>query len=140
MNKQKTLTLIFSLLLIILFSSCREEIISPDSHGNINEPLLTVTNNSYTFLIHASNMNTMVIDRTYLQFSKTRVYSLVTDHSSGYVGVKVQTNNDNVVFAKVYSSDTRGTFDNIEGSQPDVITFNFNNFSGRLRLQLSRID
>jgi hypothetical protein len=136
MRKINIICLVFT---TILFSSCREEIISPDDAGNINEPILNVTNNSYTFFINAKNISTTMIDRTFLRFSQSRIYSVLTDHSSGFVEIKVQTDNDRVVFTRVYSDDTSGT-DHIDGYQPDIITLEFNEFSGRLRLQISRIE
>jgi hypothetical protein len=140
MSNKNSLKKIFPVILLLLFTCCREEIIPPGNTGNINEPLLTVTSNSYIFSVNASNMNVVVTDRTNLQSVRTRLYSLISDHTSGYVEVKVQTNNNYTVFAKVYNSDTSGSFENIEGYKPDIITFNFNNFTGRLKLQLTRSD
>lgn len=140
MHKIKSFFLLFLVFCLIVISSCREEIIHPDSPGNINEPLLTITNNSYTFVINAINMSNTVIDKTFLQAIKTSVYSIITDHASGYVEVKILTSNDNVIFNKIYSDDTGGTFDNIDGFQPDKINLKFNNFTGQLRLRLSKID
>ena len=58
MNLKKIKIFLYSLLLI--FFSCREEIISPDNPtGNINEPFLTRTGNSYIFSINASNITAM---------------------------------------------------------------------------------
>lgn len=132
---------IFLFLFVLAFVSCREEIIPPGNiTGNINEPTLTRTSNSYIFSINASKITTTVTDNTFLNTFKAKIYSVIADYSSGYVEIKVKTDRNNILYSEVFEEDTRGTLKNIEGSQPDVIVVNFQNFTGKLKVTLSRAE
>ncbi|OGU28116.1 MAG: hypothetical protein A2057_15375 [Ignavibacteria bacterium GWA2_35_9] len=136
MNFKKIKIFLFSLLLI--FFSCREEIISPDNPtGNINEPFLTRTGNSYIFSINASNITATISDNTFLNTVKSNIYSIIADYSSGYVEVEVKTSRNSVLYSEVFENDTRGTLKSINGSQPEIIVMNFQNFTGKLKVTLS---
>ena len=132
------------LLLFILsfvFVSCREEIVPPNNIAvNINEPIQTRTGNSYIFSINADKITATITDNTLLDTFKSRIYSVLADYSSGYVELKVKTSRNNVLYSKVFDNDTRGTLENIEGSQPDIIVINFQNFTGKLKITLSRAE
>ena len=130
---------IFLFFTLILFLSCREEIISPDNPiGNINEPLLTRTNNSYIFSINADNITASINDNTFLNTVRANIYSIIADYSSGYVQVQVKTNSNSVLYSKVFEANTNGILGNINGSQPQVISLDFRNFTGKLQITLSR--
>jgi hypothetical protein len=128
-------------LFVLVFISCREEIIPPGNvAGNINEPSLTRTSNSYIFSINASKITTSITDNTFLNTFKARIYSVIADYSSGYVEIEVKTDRNNILYSEVFEDDTRGTLKNIEGSRPDIIVVNFQNFTGRLNVTLSRAE
>ena len=129
---------IFFFFTLFLFISCREEIIPPDNPiGNVNEPLLTRTNNSYVFSINANNITASINDNTFLNTFKANVYSIIADYSSGSVQVQVKTNTNSVLYSEVFKSDTRGILENISGSQPQIIAINFQNFTGKFQVTLS---
>ena len=129
---------IFLFSLLLLFVSCREEIIAPDnSTGNINEPFLTRTSNSYIFSINASNITATIDDNTFLSTVKANIYSIIADYSAGYVEVEVKTSTNSVLYSEVFESDTRGTLKNINGFRPEIIAINFQNFTGKLKVTLS---
>ncbi|MBT8387286.1 MAG: hypothetical protein KJO12_07720, partial [Ignavibacteria bacterium] len=50
--------LIFTLFLLIMVVSCREDILHPDDFaGSINEPVQLISRNSYTFIINAKDLS-----------------------------------------------------------------------------------
>jgi hypothetical protein len=130
---------IFLFSILFLFISCREEIISPDNPtGNINEPFLTRTNNSYIFSINANDITATINDNTFLNSVKSNIYSIIADYSSGYVEVKVKTSGNSVLYSEVFESNTRGSLRNINGYHPEIIAINFQHFTGKLKVTLSR--
>ncbi len=132
-------TKIFFFFTLLLFISCREEIISPDNPiGNINEPLLTRTNNSYIFSINANNITATINDNTFLNTVRANIYSIIADYSSGNVQVQVKTGSNSVLYSQTFEGNTRGILGNINGSQPQVIAIDFRNFTGKFQVTLSR--
>ncbi|HSP87801.1 MAG TPA: hypothetical protein VLN45_06690 [Ignavibacteriaceae bacterium] len=137
--KSKILSILFFLLL--MFISCRQEIVPPDSSlENINEPQLTRTNSSYTFSINANRITETVIDNTFLNTFKSRVRPVISGHSSGSVEIIIQVDQNNILYSALFDDDTNGTFAELEGFQPKVIIFVFNNFTGKLKVNLTDID
>lgn len=133
--------LIFQILLCsFLFVSCRQDIVDPDNPGNINEPFFSRTNNSYSFTINAKGMNATVIDNTLLQTFKSRIFSIVNDHSSGSLDIKVQTMDNSILYSAVFNNNTDGIIREITGNQPEVIILNFRNFSGKFKVTLTNIE
>jgi len=131
---------IFLFFILLLFISCREEIIPPGNPiGNINEPLLTRTNNSYIFSINANNITASINDNTFLNTVKANIYSIIADYSSGYVQVQVKTGSNSVLYSEKFDANTRGVLGNIYGSQPQVIAIEFRNFTGKFQVTLSRL-
>ena len=127
---------IFSLSVLLI--SCRQEIVPPDNPaGNINEPVYTRTNFSYSFAINASRITRTVIDNTYLNTTSSRIYLVISDHSSGSVEIKVQNDNSFVLYSSVFDNDTDGIFRELDGYQPNIITLNFIDFTGKFKFTLT---
>lgn len=123
---------------MFIFISCREEIVPPDNPAvNVNEPFLTRTGNSYIFSINADKMTTSITDHTFLKTIRSKVYSVITDYSSGYVELEVKTSWNGVLYNEIFENDTRGTLQDIIGSRPEIIVVNFHNFTGKLKITLS---
>ncbi len=126
---------------LFLFISCRQEIVPPDNPaGNINEPQLTRTNFSYIFSINANKITENIVDNTYLNTFKSKIYTVISDHSSGSVEIIVQVDQNNILYSAVFDNDTNGSFTEIEGQQPKVIIFNFNDFTGKFKATLTDIE
>jgi hypothetical protein len=124
--------------LSVLLISCRQEIVPPDNPaGNINEPVYTRTNFSYSFAINASRITRTVIDNTYLNTTSSRIYLVISDHSSGSVEIKVQNDNSFVLYSSVFDNDTDGIFRELDGYQPNIITLNFIDFTGKFKFTLT---
>ena len=126
---------------LLLFISCRQEIVPPDNPaGNINKPQLTRTNFTYTFSINANKITKKIVDYTYLNTFKSRIYAVINDHSSGSVEIIIKADQNNVLYSAVFDNDTNGTFTKIEGQQPKVIIINLNDFTGKLKVTLTDLE
>ena len=111
---------------MLMFISCREEIIPPGNPAsNVNEPSLTRTGNSYIFSINADKITTSITDKTFLKTFRSKIYSVITDYSSGYVELEVKTSWNSVLYNEIFENDTRGALTDIIGSRPEIIVVNF---------------
>jgi hypothetical protein len=132
----------FPLILIILFlSSCREEIIPPDNPaGNINEPSLFSSGSTYIFSINAINMSTNFTYNIPFNAATTRLYSLLEDYTSGFVEIKIRSNQEKTLYSGVFYQNSRGSSLNVEGDDQENIQLRFVNFTGKLKIQLSPVE
>ncbi len=125
----------------ILFISCREEVISPGNPaGNINEPYASRTKFSYSFTINADNITQTVIDNTYLNTARARIFASVSDYSSGNVEIILKNQSNHLIYSTTIESNTTGRFNEFEGYQPDIITIKFVDFTGKFRVTLTDRD
>lgn len=121
----------------VLFISCRQDVIPPDNPaGNINEPVYSRTNFSYTFTINASNITRTVTNSTFLDTFRSRIQVVVVDYSSGSVEVVVE-DDDVRLYSAVLNQNTNGMLEEINGFRPETITINFIDFTGKFRVTLT---
>ncbi|HZW39770.1 MAG TPA: hypothetical protein VFF33_10745 [Ignavibacteriaceae bacterium] len=134
MNKYFPLVIIiFSL----LFLQCREDIVAPgNAAGVINEPVIQKTRNSYTFLINAQNFTIDLSD--FLSFNNTKVSLLldIEDYETGTSIVNVLNQKKDVIFSKVASDNINNLYERLDGNVPGSLLFKFENFTGKLRLEI----
>ncbi|HEY7751426.1 MAG TPA: hypothetical protein VH917_03970 [Ignavibacteriaceae bacterium] len=126
------------LILILLFASCREEIIAPGNFaGNINEPIQLNNRNSFTFLINADNfsMNTSV--PASFNTSASRISITLLDRESGFVFVGVRDSENAERYRHTISSDTNNFTEVIDGFIPKTIQIRTQTLSGKLKIQLT---
>ena len=128
------------LLLLAIVAGCREEIISPDNPvSNVNEPVETRTNNSYTFIINADNISFNRIDHLDLSSMNTRVYFNLADYSSGSVEISLFNQNNSIVYKEKISGNLTGSYFELKGQQPVTIIITCADFSGKLKIQLTSL-
>src|SRR5512143_3248615 len=95
-NRKIYLTLI-SIMLIL--SSCREDIIPPNTpSSNLNEPVRLVSGSSYTFILNANNISTTYRDYSGLSGTHSMINISLTDYKSGTVIFHIYSNSDQVLF------------------------------------------
>ncbi len=140
MKKVLRITLFtFSFLSIfILFSSCREDIITPNTPvTNINEPVTSNDYNYYSFTINAENASYYVMDHPNFNYGSTRVYYAVSNHSNGSATITLKDKNNNIRYRSNINSDSDGITHSLEGVIPGTVEIDFNHFTGILQLQLT---
>lgn len=124
----------------VIFSSCREEIISPKNNsGNLNEPYKSSYQNSYTFILNAESISQTIVDYPRISYLNSRIFISVLDHSSGSVEVVILTKSREVLYRNRLADDNNGSYGIVEGSKPEIIEIYFNGFTGKLKFQLTGV-
>lgn len=127
----KQYILFFSLLLL---TSCREEIIAPDSTlSNINQPSKNESSSSYSFDLSANDLTIIVNEGIDFGTNRFRLICNLKSNSQGYVQVRV-TDKDGLLYKRILTS-TVNVFENISGN-PQFVFIQFVNFTGEFSLSL----
>ena len=139
-ENHKYFAVIIFILAAIVFYSCREEVISPKNNsGNVNEPYRSNFRNSYTFILNAENLSQNVIDYPSISYSNSRIFVSVLDHTAGSVEVIILTKSRQVLYRNKSVEDNNGSYGIVEGIKPEIIEINLNQFSGKLKFQLTGV-
>ncbi|MCH7964283.1 MAG: hypothetical protein IH852_10155 [Bacteroidetes bacterium] len=129
----------FFVTVILLFISCREDIIAPDNFAtNVNEPILINESNSYSFVINAQNISINVINNTNFSANTSRISITIVDYSSGYVRVRIIDNQSNTRFSYFGNDDEDFFTQSLNGYVPASVGIKAVDFSGKLKIQLNR--
>lgn len=121
----------------LLAVSCREEIIVPDNiPANINEPVQSRSDNTYSFSINAKGNTSKIRD---FIFSKLRVniFLSVSNYNSGTVEINLIDDNERVFYSHIIDDNTEGITSYSQGYLSKAIGINFKNFTGNLVVQIS---
>ncbi len=127
----------FIFLSLILFASCREDIVPPNNPaGNVNEPVQYYSNSSYTFIINADKISRSVKDFLTLHSTSVRLYTSILDISSGSVQIFLLDSHNHAWYSNTFDSETQNKFVDLSGYDPSLIQIKMNNFTGKLKIQL----
>jgi hypothetical protein len=139
-NRYSKYLYLWLIISVIISFSCREEIISPkNKSGNVNEPYKSSNRNSYTFILNADNISQTVIDFPTITYSNSRIFISLSDYTSGSVEIVIATKAKQVLYRNKLAENNDGSFGVVEGIKPEVIEIYFNDFTGKLKLQLTGI-
>ena len=128
------------ILAAVIFNSCREEIISPNNNsGNVNEPYKSNYWNSYTFILNSENLSQNVIDYPRISYINSRIFVSVLNHTSGSVEIVILTKSREVLYRKRLEEDNNGSYGILEGIKPEIIEIYLNEFTGKLKFQLTGV-
>lgn len=132
--------LIAALFSIIFFSACREEIVEPNNPAaNLNEPVQLFSNNSYTFLLNADNFNINLTGQTNLTGFRTNVYLNVTGYKAGNVVVYIYGKENRLIYTKALNYDEQEVSAQVVGEAASLVSLKFNEFSGKVKVELTRV-
>lgn len=125
--------------ILIMSTSCREGIIEPQEFAtNINEPVQSKVWNSYTFLLNAQDLSVEVFNYPQISSFTTRISITILDHSSGYIRINVFDVNSDSQF-EYFGNENENLFSEaLNGFIPRRIGFKTYNFTGKVKVQLSR--
>jgi hypothetical protein len=124
---------------ILLFISCREDIIGPNNFAtNVNEPILVNESNSYSFVINAQNISINVVNNTNFNVNTSRISITIVDYSSGYVSVRIIDEQSNNRFSYFGNDDEDFFTQSLNGYVPASVGIKAVDFSGKLRIELNR--
>ena len=129
----------FFVTVILLFMSCREDVIEPDNFAtNVNEPILINETNFYSFVINAQNISIDVVNNTNFSANTSRVSITIVDYSSGYVSVRIIDKQTNSRFT-YFGNDEEDFFtESLNGYVPASVGIRTVDFSGKLKIELNR--
>ena len=126
-------------ILLLLFVSCRENIIAPDNFAsNINEPILISEPNSYTFFINAENITIDVVNDALFSSTMSRITISIVNYSSGSVNVRVIDPQSISRFNYFGSNDESLFTEALNGYVPQSVRIKTFGFSGKLKVQLTK--
>lgn len=138
-NFSSKFILFFILFIAFLLISCREEINSPDKFArNVNEPLEANNFNSYTFLIDADKISIDYDKKPDFTSFNTRILITISDYSSGTIRINVKDSQSENRFSYFGNNNEDFYTELLNGFIPYSIELATTNFTGKLKIQLSR--
>lgn len=134
---KEIVTALFGLTLILL-QSCRDDAIDPEnSYGNINEPVVLSSFNSFEFQINASNISQHVNEPLDFIGIENFISISVKNYSKGSVSIRVKNkSNTSILFSVDLDKFSVDTARAVGGDIPGSILVSFDNFSGFFKLEL----
>ena len=137
--KQIFIYIYFFVTVILLFISCREDIIAPDNFAtNVNEPILVNESNTYSFVINAQNISIDVVNNTNFNAHTSRVSITIVDYTSGSVRIRIIDEQSNSRFS-YYGNDDEDFFsESLNGYVPASVGIRTVDFSGKLKIELNK--
>lgn len=129
---------LISCLLMVFITGCREDIISPENTGgNVNEPVLSTSRDIYSFSLNAQNITESVTNNSDLNTFFNQLYISISDYQSGYVDVRVINKGGDLLYQNRLNSNVNGLYTRINGAVPSRIEIEFNNFTARMKFEIS---
>ncbi len=125
-------------LLLLLFQSCRDDIIDPNnSNGNVNEPIVSTDFNSFSFQINAVNITHYIVKTIDFSSTENQITINVANYKKGKVPVFViNKNNSRNLFPADFSNTHLYNNQLVTGDFPYKVIIAFSNFSGFFKLNL----
>jgi len=125
---------------MFLIFGCREEILEPyNPAGNTNQPFQEKKLNYYSFVLNAENLTYQIESELNFNSADARILVSVLDRQSGSVRINILNNTKNLIYTANIETEVQDLVDRIQGNIPDKVKIIFTNFSGKLRIQLSKI-
>jgi hypothetical protein len=126
---------------LFIINSCREEIIPPgNSAGNINQPVQSTSSNSYSFVINADRISNSITDYFSIFSGKSRLFFSINGYVSGSVQISVFNDQNDSFFQETLSQNITGVSVDFDEKIPNSIVLSFYNFTGKLKVQLTKLD
>lgn len=127
-------------IMLISIPACREEILEPyNPAGNVNQPIQEKKLNYLNLVMTTSNLTYEFETGVEFNSSDTKIFISIVDCEKGKITINVISGN-NLIFVTSIETETINIVEKIRGKIPDKIRVSFNNFSGKLLLQLSKAD
>lgn len=130
---------LFLIISLIILTGCREEILEPyNPAGNVNQPYQEKKLNYYNLVMTASNLTYEFDSDLNFNSSDSRILVSVIDRQGGTVTINVLNDNRNLIYIASIETEVPNLVDRIQGNIPNKVKIIFTNFSGKLRIQLSK--
>jgi hypothetical protein len=130
---------LFLIISLIILTGCREEILEPyNPAGNVNQPYQEKKLNYFNLVMTASNLTYEFDSDLNFNSSDSRILVSVIDRQSGTVTINVLNDNRNLIYIASIETEVPNLIDRIQGNIPNKVKVIFKNFSGKVRIQLSK--
>lgn len=124
---------------LIFLSGCREEILEPyNPAGNVNQPYQEKKLNYFNLVMTASNLTYEFDSDLNFNSSDSRILVSVIDRQSGTVTINILNDKRNLIYIASIETEVPGLVDRIQGNIPNKVKIIFKDFSGKVRVQLSK--
>lgn len=130
---------LFLIITLIILSGCREEILEPyNPAGNINQPYQEKKLNYFNLVMTALNLTYEIDSDLNFNSSDSRILVSVIDRQSGTVTINVLNDSKNLIYVVSIETEVPGLVDRIQGNIPNKVKIIFKDFSGKVKIQLSK--
>ncbi|MGQ9643406.1 MAG: hypothetical protein ACUVT3_06080 [Ignavibacterium sp.] len=130
---------LFLIISLVILSGCREEILEPyNPAGNINQPYQEKKLNYFNLVMTASNLTYEIDSDLNFNSSDSRILVSVIDRQSGTVTINVLNDSKNLIYVASIETEVPDLVDRIQGNIPNKVKIIFKDFSGKVRIQLSK--
>lgn len=130
---------LFLIITLIILSGCREEILEPyNPAGNINQPYQEKKLNYFNLVMTALNLTYEIDSDLNFNSSDSRILVSVIDRQSGTVTINVLNDSKNLIYVASIETEVPGLVNRIQGSIPNKVKIIFKDFSGKVKIQLSK--
>lgn len=130
---------LFLIITLIILSGCREEILEPyNPAGNINQPYQEKKLNYFNLVMTALNLTYEIDSDLNFNSSDSRILVSVIDRQSGKVTINVLNDSKNLIYVASIETEVPGLVDRIQGNIPNKVKIIFKDFSGKVKIQLSK--
>lgn len=132
--------LYFIISLLSFFLSCREGVIEPGNFvGNINDPVQVNNKNSYTFIVNAKTFSMDLLVPASFNSSTSRISVTIADYESGSVNVSIRDEQQTERFKYFVNEDVALYTHLLDGYIPETINITTENFTGKLKILINRV-
>ncbi len=130
-----TISLLAISSVLVLFSSCREDIIPPNSpSSNLNQPVRLISSGSYTFILNANNVSSTYNDYSGLIGNHSLIHISLTDYKNGTVFLHIYNKSEETIFQKAMSINIDEFTEYVDNENPTIVQMIFNDFTGNLKI------
>ncbi|AFH49929.1 Hypothetical protein IALB_2226 [Ignavibacterium album JCM 16511] len=126
-------------ILLLAFTSCREEILEPyNPAGNVNQPFEENKLNYLNLVMTASDLTYDFEINLNFNSSDSRILISVVDFEKGNFTLNVLNENRGLIYVASIETEIPNLIDRIQGNIPKKVRISCKEFSGKVRVQLSK--
>lgn len=129
--------IIYITLIVMIFSSCRENIFLQDDLDK-NNPSIESRINYFNVSINAINLSKALEFRLNFNSNRNRIFIRIDDKKNGNFFVRILGPNENTLYFSFFDINELNIIQPIVNEIPDKVIINFNDFTGKLNLNLNR--
>ncbi len=137
--KKKVLIVFEFVLLTIFIFGCREEIVTPDTLvQSVNQPVQINETNSYSYFLSGKSFTSKLVIPAYISGNSSRINITLVNYNSGYANIIIKDSQGSERYRHFMAEDISMFTDVTEGYMPKTIEIRTFEFTGDLKIKLSK--